>query len=234
MDSTADGAGRQPASDTLRTATSDPATDPPPVTIRRWTGVEIRALRAATRLSVREFARSLGVSDRIVSRWESAGRAAILRPSNQARLDMFLASATTEQKARFLANLTANDDTVVATTPARTRRVVDVVAAVKDALGRPDMRHALAVRDVATVFRILNHRGISQRQIAAHTGQSQSEISEILAGRRVLSYDLLARIADGLEIPRGHMGLSYDESTAPLVSTTPSIPPRHVPRAVPT
>lgn len=150
------------------TAGPDPTADPPPVTIRRWTGVEIRALRAATRLSVREFARSLDVSDRIVSRWESAGRAAILRPSTQARLDAFLAHATTEQKARFLANLAANDDTVVATipAPARTRRVVDVVATVKDVLGRPDMRHALAVRDVATVFRILNRRGVSQRQIA--------------------------------------------------------------------
>jgi transcriptional regulator with XRE-family HTH domain len=58
------------------------------------------------------------------------------------------------------------------------------------------MRSALAVRDVAAVFRLLQKHGVSQRQIAALTGQSQSEISEILGGRRVVSYDLLVRIAE--------------------------------------
>jgi transcriptional regulator with XRE-family HTH domain len=33
-------------------------------------------------------------------------------------------------------------------------------------------------------------------------GQSQSEISEILAGRRVVSVDVLERVADGLGTPR--------------------------------
>src|SRR5262245_49458633 len=43
------------------------------------------------------------------------------------------------------------------------------------------------------------------------TGQSQSEISEILNGRRVNAYDVLVRIADGLGVPRGHLGLAHDE-----------------------
>ncbi|GAA3431702.1 helix-turn-helix domain-containing protein [Kutzneria kofuensis] len=55
---------------------------------------------------------------------------------------------------------------------------------------------------------------MSQRQIAALTGQSQSEVSEILKGRQVMAYDVLARIADGLGVPRGYMGLAYDEATA--------------------
>ena len=46
------------------------------------------------------------------------------------------------------------------------------------------------------------------------TGQSQSEVSEILKGRQVMAYDVLTRIADGLGVPRGYMGLAYDEATA--------------------
>jgi transcriptional regulator with XRE-family HTH domain len=81
------------------------------------------------------------------------------------------------------------------------------------------MRAALASRDIAMVFRLLQKTGVSQRRIAALTGQSQSEISEILGGRQVVSYDVLLRIADGLAVPRGHLGLAYDESTAHLVGT---------------
>lgn len=76
-----------------------------------------------------------------------------------------------------------------------------------------EMREALAARRVSSVYRLLRVHGISQRQIAAMTGQSQSEVSEILKGRQVMAYDVLARIADGLRIPRGYMGLAYDEAT---------------------
>ncbi|MDV6010888.1 helix-turn-helix transcriptional regulator [Haloechinothrix sp. LS1_15] len=76
------------------------------------------------------------------------------------------------------------------------------------------MRSALADRDVSGVYRLLRKEGVSQRQIAALTGQSQSEVSEILKGRHVIAYDVLARIADGLGVPRGYMGLAYDETTA--------------------
>jgi transcriptional regulator with XRE-family HTH domain len=55
---------------------------------------------------------------------------------------------------------------------------------------------------------------MSQRRIAAMTGQSQSEISEILSGRRVVSYDVLLRIADGLGVPRGLMGLAHCVASA--------------------
>jgi hypothetical protein len=75
---------------------------------------------------------------------------------------------------------------------------------------REDMRRALAVRDIAVVYRLLQRFGASQRQIAARTEQSQSEISEILCGRKVVSYDVLVRIADGLRVPRGWMGLAFD------------------------
>lgn len=80
-----------------------------------------------------------------------------------------------------------------------------------------DMRAALARRDLTTVYRRLQCVGISQRRIAALTGQSSSEVYEILNGRRVMAYDVLARIADGLGVPRGYLGLAYDESTETAV-----------------
>ena len=72
-----------------------------------------------------------------------------------------------------------------------------------------EMRAALKARDIGKVYDLLQRYGVSQRRIAALTGQSQSEISEILAGRRVAGYDVLVRIADGLGMPRGWLGLAY-------------------------
>ncbi|MET0132029.1 MAG: helix-turn-helix transcriptional regulator [Kibdelosporangium sp.] len=82
------------------------------------------------------------------------------------------------------------------------------------------MRAALAAREISQVYRLLRKHGISQRQIAAQTGQSQSEVSEILKGRQVMAYDVLARIAAGLGVPRGYMGLAYDEETRVRVVAT--------------
>src|SRR5215468_2318218 len=74
---------------------------------------------------------------------------------------------------------------------------------------RPAMRAALANRDITTVYRLLQKAGFSQQRIAALSGQSQPEVSAIIHGRRVQAYDVLSRIADGLGIPRGYIGLSY-------------------------
>jgi formylglycine-generating enzyme required for sulfatase activity len=71
-----------------------------------WTGREVRALREARRMSVREFAAHLGVSDRMVSKWEAGGLAIRPRPINQAALDTSLARSAAEVKARF--NLAAS------------------------------------------------------------------------------------------------------------------------------
>ncbi|MGH3929541.1 MAG: helix-turn-helix domain-containing protein [Pseudonocardiaceae bacterium] len=75
---------------------------------------------------------------------------------------------------------------------------------------RPAVRPILAARDVAGLYRALrDDAGVSQRRIAGHTGQSQSEVCDILGGRQVISYDVLARIATGLGIPPERMGLSW-------------------------
>ena len=76
---------------------------------------------------------------------------------------------------------------------------------------RRDVATALNRRDVGAIYAVLNRElGIPQRQLGMLTGQSQSEIAEILAGRQVLTYDLLLRVATNLGIPLWRMGLSAE------------------------
>lgn len=70
-------------------------------TIRKWTGRESRALREAMRLSTREFAGQLGMSDRQVSKWEARDSGISPRPDSQAILDTKLRQASDEVRARF-------------------------------------------------------------------------------------------------------------------------------------
>jgi transcriptional regulator with XRE-family HTH domain len=72
----------------------------------------------------------------------------------------------------------------------------------------PELVVACARRDVSIIFHILNKSGIPQRRIAELVGMSQSEVWEIFKGRKVMSYDVLVRVAEGLGIPRGLMGLA--------------------------
>ena len=70
-------------------------------TLPRWSGVEIRMLREAMRMSVREFASHLGISSRMVSKWEAGGADIFPRPSNQAVLDQCLSLAGIDAQRRF-------------------------------------------------------------------------------------------------------------------------------------
>jgi transcriptional regulator with XRE-family HTH domain/tetratricopeptide (TPR) repeat protein len=88
------------------------------------------------------------------------------------------------------------------------------MAALADLLTSSAARQALARRDIAGVFSILRDAGTSQASIALATGQKQSEVSEIISGRQVQSVALLERIADGLGVPRGWLGLAYEPSPA--------------------
>ncbi len=72
------------------------------VTVRDWTRTEIQALRWARRMGVREFADHLGVSRRVVSRWEQPDAPAHPRPVNQAVLDTSLRQADADTRARFI------------------------------------------------------------------------------------------------------------------------------------
>ncbi|HKR52116.1 MAG TPA: helix-turn-helix transcriptional regulator, partial [Pseudonocardiaceae bacterium] len=71
-----------------------------------------------------------------------------------------------------------------------------------------EMRAALVARDVTLVYRLLRQRGVVQREIARRTGQTQSEVSDILRGRRVRDVMVLERIVDGLGVPRAWMRLA--------------------------
>lgn len=79
----------------------------------------------------------------------------------------------------------------------------------------PPMRQALGERDATRIYRLLQERGYSQQQIAALAGQSQPEVSAIIHGRKVMAYDTLSRICDGLGVPRGYMGLAYNDVRRP-------------------
>ncbi|MGH3997407.1 MAG: helix-turn-helix domain-containing protein, partial [Pseudonocardiaceae bacterium] len=73
---------------------------------------------------------------------------------------------------------------------------------------RPNARAVLAARDVGGVYRLLKQDGVTQREIARRTGQSQSEVSAIMRGRQVRDVTVLERIVDGLGVPRAFMRLS--------------------------
>jgi transcriptional regulator with XRE-family HTH domain len=77
----------------------------------------------------------------------------------------------------------------------------------------PQLRGILARRDITALYQALKAAGWSHARIASATGQSVSQVSEILSGRQVMAYDLLVRICEGLDIPRGWMGLAYDDIT---------------------
>lgn len=96
---------------------------------------------------------------------------------------------------------------------AQTRKMVEVLETVP-------ARLALARRDFGTVFRLLQAARdphLTQRWIASRTGMSQSEISEVLGGRQLRAYDTLERVGAGLWVPRGRMGMAYDQETEDLL-----------------
>lgn len=77
------------------------------------------------------------------------------------------------------------------------------------------LREVLRGRDVGAVFRFLKTRGWSRSGIAAATGMSESRVRQVALGRqRVTSYEVLERVAEGLRIERGLMGLAYSDEPA--------------------
>jgi transcriptional regulator with XRE-family HTH domain len=77
--------------------------------VRRWSGVEARALRQAMRLSVREFAEYIGVDRRTVNKWEARGSSITLLPDTQGLLDSALRLADEEVRARFGIDVRSED-----------------------------------------------------------------------------------------------------------------------------
>jgi transcriptional regulator with XRE-family HTH domain len=77
--------------------------------------------------------------------------------------------------------------------------------------GRP-VREILRTRDIAGLFGFLSSRGWSRSAIAAATGLSETRVREVRQGKQqITSYEVLERIADGLNIERGLMVLAYTD-----------------------
>ncbi len=71
------------------------------VIVHLWSGREARALREAKRMSMRAFAAHLGVSERMIAKWEAGGELVRPRPVNQAALDTSLACSSSDVQERF-------------------------------------------------------------------------------------------------------------------------------------
>jgi transcriptional regulator with XRE-family HTH domain len=91
-----------------------------------WTGRETRILRQARRMSVREFAEHLGVSDRMVSKWEASGTLTRPGPLNQGALDESLRRCSEDERRRFDRGLDLLEAELVAAENVRLCLVVDV------------------------------------------------------------------------------------------------------------
>jgi len=75
---------------------------------------------------------------------------------------------------------------------------------------RPELQDALADQDFQMIFDYLTrHENLSQHQLAKLLGRSQSQISEIMSGRKVQMYDVLVDFAKRLSIPRGSLGVAF-------------------------
>lgn len=72
------------------------------VAVSRWTGIEVRALMQAARLTYVDMSEQMGVSDRMVGKWVAGGEDITPRPVNQQALDTLLAQAPADARRRFI------------------------------------------------------------------------------------------------------------------------------------
>ncbi|WP_019711325.1 helix-turn-helix domain-containing protein [Streptomyces xinghaiensis] len=80
----------------------------------------------------------------------------------------------------------------------------------EELLRRDDLRRALAEHDFAGVFALAKKwGGLSQNRIAVACQLTPGKVSKIISGQQqVTSFDVIARIADGLRIPGTLLGLA--------------------------
>lgn len=72
------------------------------VAVSRWTGVEVRALMQAARLTYADMAGQMGITDRMIAKWIAGGADITPRPVNQHALDSLLAKAAPDARRRFI------------------------------------------------------------------------------------------------------------------------------------
>jgi len=90
-------------------------------------------------------------------------------------------------------------------------------------LDDPRLKDACAQRDMGALFRLLNHRGISTRRLAAAVNITQGRLYDYMNGRsRVEKLTLFEQIADALQIPGHFLGLARRDWELPLSTHTPA------------
>jgi transcriptional regulator with XRE-family HTH domain len=88
---------------------------------------------------------------------------------------------------------------------------------------RPAIAAALAAADLGPVFRAVRAElGLTQEQLGLVTGLAQSQISKVERGnQRIRSVEVIARVANALDIPAGLLGFPGASSAPALVSPGP-------------
>ncbi|MFJ8842427.1 XRE family transcriptional regulator [Streptomyces cyaneofuscatus] len=90
-----------------------------------------------------------------------------------------------------------------------TRHATDPREVVAGMLGDARFLAACAERDMGTLFRLLNHRGVSTRRIAAAADVTQGRLYDYMNGKsRVEKLALFEQIADAFHIPGHLLGLA--------------------------
>ena len=97
------------------------------VSIDVWNGRLIRTLRDAKRLTQQEFAAKIGVSERMVAKWEGGGENTVPRPVNQSALDTFLDISTEAEKDRFARSVGSVSDHAAPSASAQAAEAEDAV-----------------------------------------------------------------------------------------------------------
>ncbi|MFE9570377.1 helix-turn-helix domain-containing protein [Streptomyces sp. NPDC006692] len=93
-------------------------------------------------------------------------------------------------------------------------------------LGSEKLRAVCAERDVGALFRLLNHRGISTRRLAAAVDISQGRLYDYMNGKsRVEKLAIFEQIADAFHIPGHLLGLASRDWEPPAVSSRQSTTP---------
>lgn len=101
-------------------------------------------------------------------------------------------------------------------------------------VGRDDFKARCSAHDFAEVLRLMQkYTGYTNSRIARLTEMTPSRISDILNGRiRVRSNEVIERIADGLRIPGGMLGLAtrpWEASPSDPTTGEPMPSPRSLP-----
>ncbi|MFH8749846.1 helix-turn-helix domain-containing protein [Streptomyces rimosus] len=101
----------------------------------------------------------------------------------------------------------------------------DLGATVAGLVDDPRFRDACARRDMGRLFKMLNHRGLSTRQLAAAVQITQGRLCDYINGKsRVEKLTIFEQIADALHIPGHLLGLARRPWETPGVELPQAAP----------